>query len=290
MYATLIKKKVVRVYIYTKAMLYSSHLVELIKSQIPFEICTQPIDADMVILHITETQYALWGKDSFVVMISGEPWRLNIPVDLIISPMIHQLGYKTIFYPFLYSSLEERVELHPIQMEKTKFCAFMYYQSYGHRDKWFHVLNQYQPVDALGRACNNVPLETTRFVHNEKETYNDIAVRYYSTYQFVLAIENQWLEGYFTEKLINPILAGSIPLYWGHPKVFDYINKKRVIYLPDYTHPELFAYLDELKDPVRYQAILDEPCYLITKDQVWDTLTTELSEFFKPLTDLKNQD
>ena len=46
----------------------------------------------------------------------------------------------------------------------------------------------------------------------------------------MIAIENTvGLQGYITEKIINPMLAGAIPIYWGAPDVVQHFNEKSFI-------------------------------------------------------------
>ena len=147
---------------------------------------------------------------------------------------------------------------------RKKFCAFLYFRTNHNRNRIYRQLNAIRPVDALGAACRAATpfgFESTRHVNTAAETYNDIAVRTYQEYQYVLAIENAWLPGYFTEKLINPILAGSVPIYWGHPGVFEYVNKARVIYIPDFADiAELAKHLASLT-AAKWDAIVAEPTY-----------------------------
>jgi len=45
-----------------------------------------------------------------------------------------------------------------------------------------------------------------------------------SRYKFTIAFENSKdIPGYVTEKIIDPMLAGSIPVYWGAPNITDII-------------------------------------------------------------------
>jgi FkbM family methyltransferase len=198
----------------------------------------------------------------FNVCISSEPEELVNEYDMHILPF-KSVHPKAVYYPFLYMALAEMRCLTFPAVEKTEFCAFMYFRSYSHRDALFHRLNAVKRVDALGRACNNTPMEDTRHVFRSDDSFYDIAVRIYSKYKFVLAVENAWTAGYFTEKLLLPLFAGSIPIYWGHPAAFDYINKRRVLYLPDFaTDAALFERLDELMaDTEKYNAIVAEPWY-----------------------------
>jgi FkbM family methyltransferase len=199
---------------------------------------------------------------AYNIFISSEPEDQSHPYDLYIMPFISS-NPSYIYYPFLYTSLSELRQIHSVQSHKTKDCVFMYHRDYTHRNELFHKLNAFIKIDSLGKACNTIDIKSTRHVYNTTETFYDKAIQIYSSYRFVMAIENTWKEGYFTEKLILPILANSIPLYWGHPSAFDYINKKRIIYLPDYEDYSILAtYLHHLsKNKEEYDAILREPIY-----------------------------
>lgn len=50
-------------------------------------------------------------------------------------------------------------------------------------------------------------------------------------YKFVLAMENSKGDTYITEKIVNPLEAGSIPIYWGSERIGDYFNKDRCIFV-----------------------------------------------------------
>jgi hypothetical protein len=237
---------------------------------------------DLIICHITDRlQYI--PSSSYFIIISGEPWDLGTKVDMAISPFRGQNTDTEIYYPFLYSSLFER-HIHSMEIvPKKHFCAFLYYQSYPHRDRLFHLISTIQPVIPLGKACSNKPKpSTTRFINNDKDTYNDIAVRLYSSFRFVLAVENTWKEGYFTEKIINPIIANSVPLYWGHPSVFEYINKKRVIYIPEYTDESLLELVKNMTEE-QYQLILSETWYTDKgkPDVIQKEITTSIHNIFR---------
>eukprot|EP00660_Eupelagonema_oceanica_P014454 gene14454-5123_t len=72
------------------------------------------------------------------------------------------------------------------------------------------------------------------------DTYGDARARYWrlrnpsvaglGRYKFVVAMENTWLAGHHTEKLPLPILAGAVPVYFGHPTFSRLVNPARVVY------------------------------------------------------------
>lgn len=226
------------------------------------------IDCDVFIGHITdEIAFEANNKDVIGILISGEPYRSKYRFDISIDTKFTSNAIKTIYYPFIFSSLHERCKSYDFlnnYADKNKFCAYMYHISYEHRIKYFELLSKYKKVDALGKCCNNVKITNTRDRYDSELTYNDIAIDYYSHYKFVLAIENTLLKGYSTEKLLNPLIANSIPIYWGDDEIFKYINKTRVVYIPDFrTSDDLLKhieYLDTNKEA--YNNIISENIFV----------------------------
>jgi hypothetical protein len=47
-------------------------------------------------------------------------------------------------------------------------------------------------------------------------------------YLFTIAIENTSHDHYFTEKIINPLINNTIPLYWGCKKIEEYFPKHAI--------------------------------------------------------------
>ena len=235
--------------------------------------------ADIAIVHVLEAT----PSTGFLIVISGESWHQQRRADIVIAPVLTGNAPTVIYYPFLYSSLGERrqlaldatgdiagaagadasggslADLARPDLARPRFCAFMYSAPCAHRNKMFAEMRAAlalspRTVDALGAQGRAEPAPadaqaSTRHVYTPSETYNDIAVAKYRSYRYVLAIENAWVEGYFTEKLINPIIAGAVPLYWGHPSVFEYVNKARVVYIPDFDSvAALTAWLESRSD------------------------------------------
>lgn len=58
-------------------------------------------------------------------------------------------------------------------------------------------------------------------------------------YQYSIIIENTRLENYFTEKLIDCLMVGTIPIYWGCPNISDYFDDSSIL---------SFSNLDELQN------------------------------------------
>ena len=56
-------------------------------------------------------------------------------------------------------------------------------------------------------------------------------------YRYCLVMENRQLEHYMTEKLLNAVLAGCIPIYYGLPNIHDIFNPKSFIHY-DINNPQ----------------------------------------------------
>ncbi len=210
------------------------------------------------------------SNDTLVILIKGEPHNSNpCDYDICIGEK-YMNNIVNVPYPFLLSSLNEHRQLYKkfsVPFNTKKSYCFMYSVDNPTRVNIFNEFSKKVRVDALGKSCNNTDIQNTRSVYNDDETFYDIAVKIYSDYKFVLSIENTIKDYYFTEKLINPILANSIPLYYGSDTAFEIINKKRVIYFNDFKDiPSLIAYTMELlNDEDKYNEIINQPIFTCDK-------------------------
>ena len=259
--------------IHTNARSYTPGVVGAILALYPTALVNGQHDSanppDIVISHITEIDGIPTDPISFLIVISGEAWTQHTRADIAIAPSRTANAAKLIFYPHYHASLGERRVPFPTATptfdERRDHCAFMYGASCAHRNKMFEELRATPGgsvlFQSLGAQCNPNPRPSTRLVYNATETYNDIAVKTYLTFRFVLAIENAWVDGYFTEKVINPMAAGAVPVYWGHPSIFEYINKKRVIYIPDYKSMVELASVLATMSAAEWAEIVAQPWY-----------------------------
>lgn len=51
----------------------------------------------------------------------------------------------------------------------------------------------------------------------------------FKDYRFTVAIENYSANNYFTEKLIDCFLTGTVPIYWGCPNVSDFFDIRGIV-------------------------------------------------------------
>lgn len=116
-----------------------------------------------------------------------------------------------------------------IWRSKTKFCCLVV--SNGNAQKrldFFKTLSQYKHVDSGGTVLNNIggPVKDK--------------MKFIKDYRFVIAFENTSYPGYTTEKIVEPFLNNSIPLYWGNVLVNRDFNSSAFLNLHDFETEQAF--------------------------------------------------
>jgi len=97
------------------------------------------------------------------------------------------------------------------------FCNFIYNNPRCHtRNEFFDVLSSLRTVTAPGTVRRNTSSDAgPRFDRGWRR--NKIA--YQREFRFTIAFEAVEKPGYTTEKLLDALVAGTIPIYWGNPAV-----------------------------------------------------------------------
>lgn len=146
------------------------------------------------------------------------------------SDITYEDRYKRIpLYYFYLDDYAKAIKKHTISeteiSRKTKFCNFVYSNGYAspEREQFFELLSTYKTVDSGGRFRNNIG----KFVDDKYEFQKE--------YKFSIAFENSSMNGYTTEKILQAFSAGTIPIYWGNPKVVKDFNEKAFINCNNYS-------------------------------------------------------
>ena len=91
-----------------------------------------------------------------------------------------------------------------VKTRVSLFCNFIYSNERAkERIHFFKLLNKYKHIDSGGKVLNNIGGR----IDNKLEMV--------SKSKFTIAFENESHPGYATEKIIEPLIQGSIPIYWG---------------------------------------------------------------------------
>jgi alpha-1,3-fucosyltransferase 10 len=132
------------------------------------------------------------------------------------------------------------------------------------------VMFQSSRINLSGRdrfvreLARDIPLASYgRFLKNRAIDGPDLGCRRniesIGRYPFCIAFENSICADYVTEKLFDPLWAGTVPVYLGAPNVRDFAPEHSFIDASDFSGPrELAAYLRHLLEtPREYEAYFE---------------------------------
>lgn len=129
-------------------------------------------------------------------------------------------------------------------------------------------LNKYKQVDMGGRFMNNIggPIK------NKTE--------FLSSYKFSIAMENSEGQGYISEKILDSLIAGTIPIYYGGYMIDEFINPKTFILIRNEKDMKRkIEYIKKIdNDDNLYKKILNEKLFI--DDNIPILIKKEEKKFF----------
>lgn len=133
-----------------------------------------------------------------------------------------------ILYPSFKSVIGGTPPLLRIPFGERTFCNFLYSNPNAHpmRDILFDRLQRIGRVDSPGAHRRNM---SSLAVPAYKSNWEEVAVEWQSNYRFSISVENSSTPGYSTEKVVNALAAGTIPIYFGDPVLHRIFNPDRMI-------------------------------------------------------------
>lgn len=146
--------------------------------------------------------------------------------------------------------------------ERPFFLAYCASAAYEHREKMFNLLKNHGISHGLGLCQNNIGRKLEGTWHHVWQIYKN--------YRFVLAMENLKKKGYITEKLLNVLISGAIPIYFGDSEwVKEIFNEKAIIFVEDFaTFEECAEYIKKVDStPELYNQYINEPRFV--KQKQW---------------------
>ncbi len=232
--------------------------------------------------------YSLFGnehykyQDTVKIYFSGEN---DVPdfneCDYALSHNRMDFNGRHLRYP-LYMTYEIEDALNPRMIADSQalergFCSLLMSNSTDCARRRLEIIDaveSYKPIAYGGPYRNNIGGRVPV----------DGKIEFISHYKFNLALENSALEGYVTEKVVEPFAASTVPIYWGAPDVSEDFNPQAYIDVSDYVNKESF--LRDLKeidtDPERYLSILRAP-KLAADSHI--TFNEQLSDFLCGIVD-----
>ena len=102
----------------------------------------------------------------------------------------------------------------PESLLARDFCSFVVSNGGGDpaRFEFFRKLSKYKPVASGGGMLNNVGGRVPD------------KLAFVAKYKFNIAFENSCVPGYTTEKVMEPLVAHSVPIYYGNPRIAEDFN------------------------------------------------------------------
>lgn len=140
--------------------------------------------------------------------------------------------------------------------EKKKFCCFIVTNPNGQfRNACYKSLSEYKKVDSGGKYLNNIGYVVEG--GHSSEQIN----KFIGEYKFCICMENSAFPGYCTEKIVQTMMANTIPIYWGDPTIQRYFR------------PESFIWAQDIKAMLAQVKILDNDseAYLKKLQEPWVT-------------------
>jgi hypothetical protein len=163
-------------------------------------------------------------------------------------------------YGDMHSLALPKIPYSEARKQHTKFCNMVVTNARASkRIDFFHKLSKYKTVDSGGRYMNNIggPVEDKR--------------AFISQYKFTFSFENKIYPGYTTEKLVEPMFCGSMPIYWGNPFIAEEFNTRSFINWDDYGSDEAvierIIELDQNDD--LYEQVYNEPYFPDNKPNLY---------------------
>lgn len=164
---------------------------------------------------------------------SGEPQRPNlVQCDMAVSShrILHKKHFRLPLWVLYYhNSLAEILnpELSGFENNRPYFCSFIVSNTKPRkRIQFFQKLNAQKKVHSAGRALRNCDISLSKEISSK--------LRFLSKCDFNIAFENAAIKGYVSEKIIEPLSMGCIPIYWGAPDVSQDVNPECFVHSRDF--------------------------------------------------------
>ena len=208
----------------------ASRLYKSLSTVTPVQVCEMSESPDLLIFgDFGETH---WGFKGLKAYVTGENMTPDFDqCDLAFTPFEIAGDERAVRLPFFAQVLENPAALmnrSAIDRDRELaegFCSFVVSNPRSWpRNRFFKKLNRRRRVDSGGSLFNNVGgrvPDKSRFI---------------ASHRFNIAFENTETDGYITEKLTDPLLAGTIPIYWGAPDVLRDFNPGCFIHARDFDN------------------------------------------------------
>lgn len=167
-------------------------------------------------------------------------------------------------------TLEEYKKKMPVPNEKSFSVSFLTSnktQTPGHQLR----VDLYNKLPDSGRTVGDIPV--VKIMSPPRVDKREFLM----PHQFHIAVENSWHNNWFADKIIDPFIARSIPIYWGCPNLDKYFNMDGVIRFSSYS--ELEGALKSLTPDYydrRRSIVEDNYNRALSYVHIWDRIADEV--------------
>lgn len=233
---------------YEPYMLEHNFVLRILQKHYDVEINDNP---DIVFFSLFNADYRKYN--CIKVCVCGEPCVPDFnECDYAISSTKIECDNRHCYYPFYFLDGLKRFCGINEDVKKIGFCNFIFSHTASRggllREEFCKALMQYKIVDCLGKSLHNK--DDKRLGSRENPNWRELKLQVLSEYKFTIAFENASIAGYTTEKIIDPLQAKSIPIYYGNPYISDLVNPEAIINANEYVgrFDELIAKIKEIDE------------------------------------------
>jgi hypothetical protein len=150
----------------------------------------------------------------------------------------------------------------------SSFCTFIVSNPKCEiRNRIFEKLNSYKLVHSMGRHANNVGYNL-HYPYWSDQYFNVIG-----SHKFMICGENTKMTTYSTEKIVNPYIAQTIPIYWGTHNIKNIFNPDSMLFLEDETDESFNRLIEKIieldNDDEKYLEFINRPVFNTINIDYW---------------------
>jgi hypothetical protein len=149
------------------------------------------------------------------------------------------------------------------------------------RLRFMDQVEQHMPVFYGGKYKNNTDGVVNG--HFNSPEMNE----FYQRGKFAITMENADRPYYITEKLVNGLRSGVVPVYWGTSRVKEFFNPKRFLHLkPGATEEDISEMIKRMKSMTdeEYLSIIHEPIMIRSMEDVMNEISESIRKRLTLLT------
>jgi hypothetical protein len=222
----------------------STFLLRALRETTP-AVVTTPDDAELLFFSVFGSENA--GFVGTKVQYSGENTRPRWSATDFHIGCNHLDDRRHLRFPFYVAAIvDPQWSAPPLPpgppWSDREFCLFLTSHETRRRVEAFDAISRYRAVTSAGSVRRTVQPPD---LEPRDGKWRASKLLYQRNFRFTIAYEHTATPGYTSEKLVDALLARTIPIYWGNPRVDDDVHADCFIKASD------FADLDSLVEHVR---------------------------------------